>query len=264
VDWLRFWDYTTADWAGLQFAVLVAAALVALRQVREARRLRVERSRPFVIIDLVAWQTIAEFEITNIGTTIARDVRFEFDPPLHSSRDNESSVPLAKTNLFKHGIRSLAPGKEVVALFDQLPQRIEQGLPDDYEVTVSYADRFGAKHSETMTVGYSFLRDVGRVTRRGPAEDIHKEIREIARELRKWTYFGRGLRVMTNADVKEHRRELDEQYELQRQAEAEAEAAKVEPSQDAIERLGPTGFETEGEPSAATESPDDGGSTPRG
>jgi hypothetical protein len=89
-DWLSPWEWTASDWAGLQFVVLVVAALVAYRQVSEARRLREEQARPFVLIDVVVWNTIAEFTITNSGATIARNVRFEFNPPLKSSLQHKA------------------------------------------------------------------------------------------------------------------------------------------------------------------------------
>ena len=35
VSWLRFWEYSEADWAGLQFFVLVVAAIIALYQLHD-------------------------------------------------------------------------------------------------------------------------------------------------------------------------------------------------------------------------------------
>jgi hypothetical protein len=231
--WLSPWEWTAADWAGLQFVVLVIAALVALRQVNEARRVREERARPFVVIDLEVFQTIAQFKITNLGSTIARSVRFSFEPPLQSSGDSvEGVTPLAETNLFKVGIPSLAPGKEVVALFDQLPDRLSKGLPDDYEVTVSYDDASGKRFSETMTVGYSFLKEVGRIHRRD-IHDVHRELERLYREVRKWTVLGSAVRVMRPDDVSASMEEREEELRQRREAQA---------ARDEVERLGATGM----------------------
>jgi hypothetical protein len=246
VEWLRFWEYSTADWAGLQFLVLVLAALVAWRQVREAqrqredaRRQREEQARPFVVMTLEVRNTVAEFRIENVGKTIARNVRFQFTPPIESSWDGDDGhVRLAETNLLRHGIPTLPPGKPVEALFDQLPARVSKDLPDDYEVTVSYEDPLGRTYSEPMTVGYSHLKDVGRLHRHD-VHDIHREIRKIARELRRWTYMGNALRVMTGDDVKENHRQREEYFaRKEAEAQAEADAAKA----DEVEQLGPTGF----------------------
>jgi hypothetical protein len=186
--------------------------------------------------------TIAQFKIENVGRTIARNVRFEFDPPIESSWDGEAGhVPIAQTNLLKDGIPTLPPGTPVEALFDQLPARLGRGLPDDYEVTVSYEGPLGKKYSEPMTVGYSHLREVGRI-QRADIHDVHKEIKNIASELHRWTYQAKALRVMTGEEVKEDRRELEERFAQQEEkakAEAEAAAANV----DEVEQLGPSGFE---------------------
>jgi hypothetical protein len=249
--WLRFWEFTTADWAGLQFAVLVTAAIVALRQVREARAQREQQGRPFVVMTLEVATTVAQFKIENVGRTIARNVRFEFNPPIESSWDGEAGhVPIAQTNLLKHGIPTLPPGKPVEALFDQLPARLGREMPDDYEVTVSYEGPLGKTYSEPMTIGYSHLKEVGRI-HRADIHDVHKEIKDIARELHRWTYLGKGLRVMTRDDVKEDRREMEERFAQQ---EAEAKAAAEAATVDEVEQLGPSGFEVKDDPSPESES----------
>jgi hypothetical protein len=52
--------------------VLLIAAIVAWRQVREARHQREEQARPFVVMTLEIGNTVAEFRIENVGRTIAR------------------------------------------------------------------------------------------------------------------------------------------------------------------------------------------------
>jgi hypothetical protein len=91
--------------------VIVAAAVVAWRQVKEARRLRdeqrrlrEEQARPFVLIDFHPWSTIIELKITNTGRTLARDVRFAFDPPLTTTHDTSGRGNLMELNVFKTGI----------------------------------------------------------------------------------------------------------------------------------------------------------------
>jgi hypothetical protein len=59
------WDWSSGSWAGLTFLVVVAGAIVATWQVREARRLREDQARPFVIIDFHPWQTIISSSTTS-------------------------------------------------------------------------------------------------------------------------------------------------------------------------------------------------------
>jgi hypothetical protein len=217
--WLSPWNWTSTDWAGVQCLVLVLAAIFAWRQFREARRLRDAQARPFVIIDLQIWQVIAEFKITNIGATLAREVRFEFKPPLRRTFDDEPSFPvLAETNLFKNGIPALPPGKEITVVFDRLPDRLKTDLPDDYEVRVSYKGPVGKRtYSETMTVGYGYRRETGGVHRNG-LHEIHKELEKLVGILGKWGYYAGGIRVMTPEAIDRHESEEDARFEARAKA----------------------------------------------
>jgi hypothetical protein len=223
--WLAPWEWSSSDWAGLTFLVLVAAGYVAWRQAVEARRLREEQARPFVLIDFEAWQTIIELKITNTGRTLARNVRFEFDPPLASTHDESGGRgPLMELNIFKNGIPSLAPGKDITIFFDRYPARAEKKLPMTYSVHVSYTDTAGKHYSEPFWLDLTMYLGTGGVTRHG-LHDIHKQLKVIADTLKKWTDYS-GLKVMTRADIKERNAEWEAEYrERQAAADAEEEAA---------------------------------------
>src|SRR5581483_8627405 len=128
------WEWSPSAWAALTFFALAVAAFVAWRQVKEAQRLREEQARPFVIIDFHAFQTIAELTITNIGATLARNVTFKFTPPLVTTHDNSPGGRgnLMNLNIFKNGIPSLPPNKQMKLFFDQFPARIQAELPLTY------------------------------------------------------------------------------------------------------------------------------------
>jgi hypothetical protein len=225
------WHWTSATWAGLTFVVLTAAALIGWWQVRESRRLREAQARPFVIVDLEVGTTIAELKITNIGRMLARDVSFRFEPRIQSSWDSDpGQTPLAETNLLTKGIPSLPPGKVIRTLFDRIPDRLEEGLPDDYEVEVTYRGPFRKRFSrnkpyvETMTVGVSFLRETGWITRHD-IDDVYKRLEELVREVKKWTVVGSAIQVMTPEDVERHHDKL-EARRAERRAEQASDAAE--------------------------------------
>jgi hypothetical protein len=191
----------------LTFLVLAAAAAFAWFQVREARRLRKEQTRPFVLIDLDAWGTIVELRITNIGKTIARHIRFKFDPSLTSTHDavGDARGPVAELSLFKDGIPSLAPGKEIKIFFDHFPGRLEAKLPLTYHVTISYVGHDGERYSEPMALDLAAYVGTGGVTRYG-LHDIYNQIKTIADNVKRWTDFS-GLNVLTRRDIKERNAE---------------------------------------------------------
>ncbi len=171
-----------------QLLVLSAAAAFAGWQVWEARKLREGQSRPFVVIDFEpAAQIFFEIKIRNIGTMLARDVTFQFDPPLESTLDEKPGyTPLRELSLFQDGIPSLPPGKEIAVLFDKGPDRLAARLPDSYRVTVSYT-REPIKHPyrEETVLDLKPYWNVRRINRRD-IHDVHERLKEISEAVQAW------------------------------------------------------------------------------
>jgi hypothetical protein len=206
------WDWSSGSWAGLTFLVVFAGGIVAAWQVHEARRLREDQARPFVIIDFHPWQTIIELSIKNIGKTLARDVTFAFDPPLTSTRDDSSGRgKLTKLNLFQHGIPTLAPGREMKLFFDQFPSRLQAGLPLTYNVSVSYTDTVGRRYNDPTVLDLAAYLGTGGIRRDG-LHEIHRRLEELVKEVKRWTFSGGGIKTMSPADIEKYHRDLDALY----------------------------------------------------
>lgn len=76
---------TATEWTALATSVQALAVLVSgvfiFWQVREAKRLREQQARPFVVVSLVVEQkTLLLIEVRNIGSTPAYDVSVELQP----------------------------------------------------------------------------------------------------------------------------------------------------------------------------------------
>jgi len=243
-DWLtRHPEY--AEWgvaAGtlLTFLVLVSAAVMAWRQVKEAQRLREEQqrlreeqARPFVVIDIEPWNPFVDLKITNVGKTMAQDVQFRFDPRLKSAKDEQHGlVPVGETNLFKNGIASFPPGKQITLWFDRYPDRVEQGLPDRYEVQISYSDPSGKRYAEPTVLDLGMYRDIGEITRYG-IHDVHERLKDIAKTLDRWTHVD-GLKVLKPEDRKRYAHDLRARRaeRLEKRAEGDSETGET-PNGDA-------------------------------
>jgi hypothetical protein len=73
--WLSPWAWTATDWAGVQCVVLVIAAIIALRQVREARRLREAQVQPFALKRRLSDDTVLDLGVfRNVLHPIRQDV----------------------------------------------------------------------------------------------------------------------------------------------------------------------------------------------
>jgi hypothetical protein len=77
-----------AEWAAIAawttVAIYVALGIFALVQVLQARKLREDQARPFLIVDFDPGFLIY-LTVANIGRTMARDVRIKFDEKLEST-----------------------------------------------------------------------------------------------------------------------------------------------------------------------------------
>jgi hypothetical protein len=240
------WTEVIGAWASVAtVALLLFGGGIAWWQATEARNLRRAQSRPFVVIDFDA-QLVHLFiylRLVNVGTTMARNVRFEFDPPIESTFDSDAGLPgIAELTIMKDGIRSLVPGKEIRFLFDAVLDRKKTNLADTYEVTVTYEGeernrllRKSVRESfkDTMVLDLSIYWNLTHITRHGE-HDIHERLKEIGDLLKKWSASGGGLLALNLEDVR-HREERwmerMREHEEERRAES-AEQNAAEPISD--------------------------------
>jgi hypothetical protein len=194
-------DILQAVFVGLQLVVLVAAAVFAGRQLSEAKRLREEQTRPFVVLDLESEEPPFFFlAVKNIGTTMARDVKFEFHP---TPKTTVKEADLKRLKMFREGISTLPPGKEIKTLFDTAIQRYPTDLPEVYEVRITYTNQSrGQTYSETMDLDFGLYWNRLSMTRHD-IHHVHDELKKIRQEIKKWSpNLGKGLRVVTEDEVK--------------------------------------------------------------
>lgn len=203
---------------GLQLLVVVAAAVFGWNQLKEAKDLREDQTRPFVVIDLESSRRpFFDLAVRNIGATMARDVTFEFQPELQSTIDH---FKWDKLKMFRDGIATLPPGKEIRTFFDSGIQRYESKLPDLYEATVSYRgptkDR---RYTETIALDFGIYWDRLSMTIYD-VHDLYGELKKLREEVHKWTSpVGRGLKTMSPEDIERYTEAVLAQQEERRSGE---------------------------------------------
>ena len=168
-----------------QLLILVVAAVFAFWQVKEARRLREEQTRPFVVVDFEPIEIHGFFDLVvkNTGPTMARDVTIDFDPPIRSATEHDT--PIAELKVFKDGIPTLAPGKEYRMHYAFGPRHHESGLPDEYRARVRYSDQERRRSfDEEMDLDLGLYWSQVRTNVHG-IHYVHKRLEEIRDVLRK-------------------------------------------------------------------------------
>jgi hypothetical protein len=126
-----------AAWATVALALI--AGTIALRQLFETRRIRLEQAQPYVVIFMepsAADVRIIDLVVRNFGTTAATDVRVEITPRLKRSGSEE------EVWLPDH-IPVLVPGQEWRTLWDSALQRVQTDLPSRYNAEVIFKDSQG-------------------------------------------------------------------------------------------------------------------------
>jgi hypothetical protein len=199
----QVWDSDTSAYVAAlaqvgTFAIAFLAAVFAWRQVHEARKTREAQAQPFVVVDILpgrVWPNRLTFVLENIGTTLARDVKLTFKPPLTTTVGDNA---LSKSALIREGITALPPGRRIETLFDYSHDRLDRKLPMRYEVIVEFAD-FRGRSQEALpfVLDMEYIYDLefeGEKTLHNIADSVDK----IRREMERWrSSRGRGLEVWT-------------------------------------------------------------------
>lgn len=205
-------DVLQTIFIGGQLLLLSLAAVLGWRQLAHAKDLRDAQTRPFVVVDLgSSRQSFFDLVVTNLGSTMARDVTFEFDPPMVTSKRHTDIYEL---KAFQHGISTLPPGKEFRTLLDFGPARFKEKLPDVYRVKINYrGDPGNRPYSEEIDLDFGLFWNRRFITLHD-IHDVHKQLEIIANELRHWRPgVGSGLLAVSPEDVQRRHDQLQRDLE---------------------------------------------------
>jgi len=186
------WPAVAALAAWATVLIYFVIGLFAWRQVHEARRLREEQARPFVIVDFEPG-FLVYLTVENLGRTMAREVSIHFDKPLETTLTGRREID--ETPLFREPIPTLPPDKKIRVLFDQFPARLDAGLPLTYNVELRYQGPTGKKewkHPYRLDLGMY----VGSQLPPKGIPELVTEVENIRKEIERWRGGGlRGLSV---------------------------------------------------------------------
>ncbi|MEU4593221.1 hypothetical protein [Micromonospora aurantiaca (nom. illeg.)] len=201
--WAAAAGWTTAT-------VAVVAAMAAFRQVREARKLREEQAQPYVVAYMEASpasEHIIDLVVKNFGTTVARNVRITSNPRL--LRSGAGGEKVEEVALFDV-LPVLVPGQEWRTFWDSGISRSGLDAPDKYEIEVTYQNSKGDPMDPTLAIlDWAFYKS--RIwTEVYGVHHAAKHLKEISKNVKKWSEFGGGLKVYArDGDEKDARRSKD-------------------------------------------------------
>jgi hypothetical protein len=210
-DWEHhqgFWVMVGALAGAVSALVILAAAWVAQSQLREARVLRENQTRPFVVIEFHPEPTsVINVRISNLGSTMARDVRFSINPPLVTT--HEAQWHIMDQQIFQSGIGSLAPGRVIEFFFDTWIGR--DNINGRHKVTVTYRGDGDRAYRDVLDLDLGVFHGTHFIRRNG-LHDIHKQLEDIAGTLRDFKAWGGGLLSKSPADVAKEEEEVTKYF----------------------------------------------------
>lgn len=199
--------------AAVTAVVAMVAARFAFAQVREARRLREDQAKPFVVVDIQPSRAsvhILNVVIENIGATMAREVHIAFTPEVETTIEG---YDLKNTVAIRDGLPMIPPGRRLVFLFDQSVNRKEADLPMRYDVVVTYQDKDGRPQDPLeFPIDLSPLYGMRVVEDRG-LHHAAKSLDELVKITKRWTGTGGRLQVR-NSNAHRERTDEDAEYAL--------------------------------------------------
>jgi len=161
--------------------------------------LREQQIRPFVVVDFEVEEHVFYVVVENVGSALARDVRFAIEPAFTTSLGRD----VGALNMFSNGISSLAPKKRIRTVFDAATQRKAPMFPDKYSVGITYRDqdRQRAFHDE-IDLDLGIYRNLGYIDRKG-IHDLHERLREIGSIMSRWGTPSGGLLTVSPHEARQ-------------------------------------------------------------
>lgn len=187
------------------FLVLVVTAIYGARQFKEAKNLRREQTRPFVVTSIgVEQQMLFMFVIENVGKTPAFNVAVKIDPPLQSDMKN-----LDDAWILTSPIPTMPPGDRFRTYWESaitvFSEEKPYPHPKTYRAAVTYEDSTGHKYGpEEYVLDFQVYQGQAQGPKGLP--ELVKALEELTKEHKKWTNGGRGLNVGIVDSVKRARR----------------------------------------------------------
>jgi hypothetical protein len=125
--------------------------------------------------------------ISNIGGTMARNVRLKFHPELTSSLDSNPNItPPRELKPLREGVPSLPPGKRIPIMFDLFTQRDSELFPDVFLVEIRFeAPALGHELRDEAVLDLGLYRNVLHAIHHD-IHDVHERLKELVAEVRKW------------------------------------------------------------------------------
>lgn len=154
-------DQLTAFWTALGALATLAAAVVAIFTLVALRRNSEDRTRPMMSAELRAVPMVeatTELVISNVGQTLAKNVKVTFDPPLPvmTGREAEGKLTPFLQRRYEKPVPTITPGMKLYNIYSSGAP--DEPLPDIFTITFSYENQHGRRFQDYFVVSLGLLK----------------------------------------------------------------------------------------------------------
>ena len=187
----------------------VVLAIITWRYVRltkhileEHRLMRLDANKPEIVVSLLphethfAWVMLC---VENIGTGLARHLKFTADPSSISSFD----TPLEEIGFLKREIEVFAPGRKMQSFLVSAVGKFDELKQQPLKITVTYKDSEDGEYAETFPLDFSELEGLSHEG--SPLFKVAKAIQDVKEVLRHLT-TGFSKPIVLTEPLSEHNR----------------------------------------------------------
>lgn len=169
----------------------VVLAIITWRYVRltkhileEHRLMRLDANKPEIMVSLLPHETHLAWVmlcVENIGTGLARHLKFTADPSSISSFDR----PLEEIGFLKREIGVLAPGRKMQSFLVSAVGKFDELKQQPLKITVTYKDSEDGEYEEEFPLEFSELEGLSHEG--SPLFEIAKAIQDVRKVLHNLT-----------------------------------------------------------------------------
>ena len=183
---------STPEFSALMTGIAtVVLAIITWRYVRltkhileEHRLMRLDANKPEIVVSLlphethIAWVMLC---VENIGTGLARHVKFTADPSSIPSFD----TPLEEIGFLKREIEVFAPGRKMQSFLVSAVGKFDELEQQPLKITVTYKDSENSKYKKNFPLDFSELEGLSHEG--SPLFEVAKAIQDVKEVLRHLT-----------------------------------------------------------------------------
>jgi hypothetical protein len=158
----RHWAAPQTTWAAMASVATVMAAVVGIWTLVSLRQDSRDRTRPVMIAEIRpgVLSDVAELLVRNAGPSVAKNVRFTFNPALPVLEGAEAAgklTPYLKRR-YSRTVPTFGPGMVMHDVYQSASEPFEP-VPDDFTLTVDYDDTHGRHYTDSYELSVTTLRD---------------------------------------------------------------------------------------------------------